>query len=180
MPWVGFETSILVFERAKTVHALNRAATVIGWAQPSNFKLKRRPCKPVTASLVITVMKTWPHFRMANICAIVKRNITWKLRQFLNYRFPISARCEIRRVTRWRRNWTHRDQYEPHGNGLWGWEWMECTKNHVEWRIFFNSRAKPFRTLPPLIHSFIYSFISGPLELSAESTLSSWPCDNCH
>jgi hypothetical protein len=30
MPWVGFETTIPVFERAKTVHALDRAATVIG------------------------------------------------------------------------------------------------------------------------------------------------------
>jgi hypothetical protein len=33
MPQVGFETMILVFERAKTVHALDaldRAATVIG------------------------------------------------------------------------------------------------------------------------------------------------------
>jgi hypothetical protein len=26
MPWVGFETTIPVFERAKTVHALDRAA----------------------------------------------------------------------------------------------------------------------------------------------------------
>jgi hypothetical protein len=30
MPSVGFETTIPVFERAKTVHALDRAATVIG------------------------------------------------------------------------------------------------------------------------------------------------------
>jgi hypothetical protein len=30
MPQVGFESTILVFERAKTVHALDRAATVIG------------------------------------------------------------------------------------------------------------------------------------------------------
>jgi hypothetical protein len=30
MPWVGFEPTIPVFERTKTVHALNRAATVIG------------------------------------------------------------------------------------------------------------------------------------------------------
>jgi hypothetical protein len=30
MPRVGFEPTILVFERAKTVHALDRAATVIG------------------------------------------------------------------------------------------------------------------------------------------------------
>jgi hypothetical protein len=30
MPWVGFEPTILVFERAKTFHALDRAAAVIG------------------------------------------------------------------------------------------------------------------------------------------------------
>jgi hypothetical protein len=30
MPWVGFEPMIPVFERAKTVHAFDRAATVIG------------------------------------------------------------------------------------------------------------------------------------------------------
>jgi hypothetical protein len=30
MPWVGFEPMIQAFERAKTVHALDRAATVIG------------------------------------------------------------------------------------------------------------------------------------------------------
>jgi hypothetical protein len=29
-PQVGFETTILMFERAKTVHALDRAATMIG------------------------------------------------------------------------------------------------------------------------------------------------------
>jgi hypothetical protein len=31
MPRVGFETTISVFERAKTLHALERAATVIGF-----------------------------------------------------------------------------------------------------------------------------------------------------
>jgi hypothetical protein len=30
MPWVWFEPTIQAFERAKTVHALERAATVIG------------------------------------------------------------------------------------------------------------------------------------------------------
>jgi hypothetical protein len=30
MIWVGFETTIPAFERAKTVHALHREATVIG------------------------------------------------------------------------------------------------------------------------------------------------------
>jgi hypothetical protein len=33
MPWDGFEPTILAFERAKTVHALDRAATVIGLVQ---------------------------------------------------------------------------------------------------------------------------------------------------
>jgi hypothetical protein len=31
MPWVGFDPTIPVFERTKTIHALDRAATVIGW-----------------------------------------------------------------------------------------------------------------------------------------------------
>jgi hypothetical protein len=30
MPWVGFKPTISAFERAKKVHALDRAATVIG------------------------------------------------------------------------------------------------------------------------------------------------------
>jgi hypothetical protein len=30
MPWVGLEHTILAFERRKTFHALDRAATVIG------------------------------------------------------------------------------------------------------------------------------------------------------
>jgi hypothetical protein len=30
MPQVGFEPTVLVFERAKTVHALDRVVTVIG------------------------------------------------------------------------------------------------------------------------------------------------------
>jgi hypothetical protein len=31
MPWVGFEPTIPAFERAKTVHASDRAATIIGY-----------------------------------------------------------------------------------------------------------------------------------------------------
>jgi hypothetical protein len=30
MPWVGFEPTISVFQRVKTIHTLNRVATVIG------------------------------------------------------------------------------------------------------------------------------------------------------
>jgi hypothetical protein len=37
MPRVGFEPKIPVFERAKTVHALDRAATVIGTKLPSKL-----------------------------------------------------------------------------------------------------------------------------------------------
>jgi hypothetical protein len=33
MTWVGFESTIPASERAKTVHALNRAATVTGWTK---------------------------------------------------------------------------------------------------------------------------------------------------
>jgi hypothetical protein len=43
MPQVGFELTISVFERAKTVHALDRAATVIGGlkAQPVPIHMKQ-------------------------------------------------------------------------------------------------------------------------------------------
>jgi hypothetical protein len=49
MPLVGFETTIPAFERAKTVHALDRAATVIGlkaklslWQDMEAHKVVRR------------------------------------------------------------------------------------------------------------------------------------------
>jgi hypothetical protein len=50
MPLVGFEPMIPVFERAKTVHALNRAATVIGkmiiyWTEfHSSYELSTQRC----------------------------------------------------------------------------------------------------------------------------------------
>jgi hypothetical protein len=40
MSQVGFETTIAVFERAKTFHALNRAATVLG-SQNFQYLLKQ-------------------------------------------------------------------------------------------------------------------------------------------
>jgi hypothetical protein len=39
---VGFEPTIPVFERAKTVHALDRAATVIGSCRYTKFKYEIR------------------------------------------------------------------------------------------------------------------------------------------
>jgi hypothetical protein len=41
MPWVGFELTIPVFERAKTFHALDRAAIVIGYAEVSYIEHKQ-------------------------------------------------------------------------------------------------------------------------------------------
>jgi hypothetical protein len=40
MPQVGFETTIPVFEWAKTVHALDRAATAIGTKKTTKWKMK--------------------------------------------------------------------------------------------------------------------------------------------
>jgi hypothetical protein len=37
MPRVGFESTTPVFERAKTVHVLDRAATVIGFLIVVNY-----------------------------------------------------------------------------------------------------------------------------------------------
>jgi hypothetical protein len=42
MPRVGFEPTIPVFERAKTVHALDRAATVIGKERFCDDQIKER------------------------------------------------------------------------------------------------------------------------------------------
>jgi hypothetical protein len=39
MSWVGFEPTIPVFQRAKTVHALDRAATVIASSHCTMFKI---------------------------------------------------------------------------------------------------------------------------------------------
>jgi hypothetical protein len=39
MPLVGFEPTIPVFERAKTVHALDSAATVTGHTEVYGFKI---------------------------------------------------------------------------------------------------------------------------------------------
>jgi hypothetical protein len=36
---VGFEPTILLFERAKTFHSLNRAATVIGYEYSTEINL---------------------------------------------------------------------------------------------------------------------------------------------
>jgi hypothetical protein len=49
MPRVGFESTIPVLERAKTVHALDRAATVIG----STVFILRRPNAVILKSVLV-------------------------------------------------------------------------------------------------------------------------------
>jgi hypothetical protein len=44
MPRVGFEPMIPAFERAKTVHALDRAATVIGNESQGWYRTKSYVC----------------------------------------------------------------------------------------------------------------------------------------
>jgi hypothetical protein len=44
MPQVGFETPISMFERAKTVKALERAATVIGYIIMQTHNHTKRSC----------------------------------------------------------------------------------------------------------------------------------------
>jgi hypothetical protein len=41
MPQVGFEHTIKLFDRAKTVHALDCAATMIGTQYRNHYDLKR-------------------------------------------------------------------------------------------------------------------------------------------
>jgi hypothetical protein len=53
MPWVGFETTTPVFERAKTVHALDRAATVTGSSCPGTCLIKHQ--KNVAFFFIFTV-----------------------------------------------------------------------------------------------------------------------------
>jgi hypothetical protein len=44
MPRVGFEPTIPALERAKTFHAVDRAATVIGHVSPSKALIKHMTC----------------------------------------------------------------------------------------------------------------------------------------
>jgi hypothetical protein len=62
MPRVGFEPTITVFERAKTVHALDRAVTVIGTLMHKSWCEKRTirgHCNAVDRSFLQSVLTTW-------------------------------------------------------------------------------------------------------------------------
>jgi hypothetical protein len=50
MPWVEFELTTPVFERAKAVDALDRAVTLIGYFQTYPYRIElslRNPMKPI-------------------------------------------------------------------------------------------------------------------------------------
>jgi hypothetical protein len=57
MPWVGFESTISVFVRAKTIHALDRAATVIRGNQSSSVRKNRTT--NVHEQIAYPVSKIW-------------------------------------------------------------------------------------------------------------------------
>jgi hypothetical protein len=69
MPQVGFELTIPVFERVKTVHALDRAATVIG----TNLPL------PYLICTLLCVLK----IRVLFFCAVTLGNVGGALRPVL-------------------------------------------------------------------------------------------------
>jgi hypothetical protein len=58
MPLVVFESMIAVFERAKTVHALDRAATVFGTAYLQAHEIVCKPIcdTPRERSLILTFL----------------------------------------------------------------------------------------------------------------------------
>jgi hypothetical protein len=59
MPWVGFESTIPVFERAKTVHVLDGAASVIGlWSLQANVLMWITIIRPLHCDLQIRNMIT--------------------------------------------------------------------------------------------------------------------------
>jgi hypothetical protein len=68
MPWVGFEPTIPASERAKTVHALDRASTVIGmftdtssnWREVKTigqFCMDKQPILRIHCSLLLHALK---------------------------------------------------------------------------------------------------------------------------
>jgi hypothetical protein len=54
MPWVGVDSTIPAFERAKTVHALDRAATVTGLAR---FTRQESPPELISLDIGWTVSR---------------------------------------------------------------------------------------------------------------------------
>jgi hypothetical protein len=68
MPWVGFEPTIPVFERAKTVHALDRAATVTG----SFLVIQNYLGREFLAAVTVTYTST------LNVKTLFSSRTTWR------------------------------------------------------------------------------------------------------
>jgi hypothetical protein len=77
MPQMGFEPTIPVFKRAKAVHALDRAATVIGYSLPSIMHFRK--FHPSTSLHFATRMRTW---RVARLYRVLTSEIALSRKQF--------------------------------------------------------------------------------------------------
>jgi hypothetical protein len=105
MPWVGFELTIPAFERAKTVHALDRAATVIGSAKHNSSIMKQtfiEPCLRVTYTFHSSIeYENWVHIFMffyifKDYCTShsSKSNHIWSS-------FSVTKHCDIIILSKW-------------------------------------------------------------------------------
>jgi hypothetical protein len=62
IPWVGFEPTIPASERAKTVHALDRAATVTGIASTIVYLLSQVKSYNLTSNVAVNYLPFLPRF----------------------------------------------------------------------------------------------------------------------
>jgi hypothetical protein len=109
MPWVGFEPTIPVFETEKTVHTLDRAATVIGPLHFNsclftrcNFKLllhNKLPCFCILFmfSFSLLVITLWPTFGLLNLQLNknwTELNLWWSPNTLLDEYGPVTPQCQ--------------------------------------------------------------------------------------
>jgi hypothetical protein len=119
MPWEGFEHTIPVFERAKTFHALDRAATVIGQNTNNEHNLLLGYVQFYTIYTgPVLILACWPtaHFAsryerlvwmelcllcflcMASLCSVLLAFKFWRF--WMNYVYVIYL-CNYRRKMFW-------------------------------------------------------------------------------
>jgi hypothetical protein len=90
---VGFEPTIPAFEKAKTVHALDRAATLIGTQYPS-IRNSHATCSIFITRFTVSVMKychsQWPR-RLRHELSSLSRTLGSWVRIPLNAWMPVCA-----------------------------------------------------------------------------------------
>jgi hypothetical protein len=84
MPRVGFEPTIPVFELEKTVHALDRAATVIGTLTYTEFKFSK-----IHDCVLKICQSQWPRRLRHDIHSFAQMLGSW-------VRIPLNARMSVR------------------------------------------------------------------------------------